>query len=232
RRVTAIIPYLAFARQDRQVHPRDPLALRSLALLLEAVGLDAVVTVDVHNIAAFQNAFRCQALNLQSGPELARKAIEIGIGDPVVIVSPDLGGAKRAQRFGEALKQVRGGSVRLAYVEKQRLDGELAGTQFAGDVQGAHVLIVDDMISTGSTIVRAAEACREHGARRIHAFATHGLFSGNAADKLVQAGLEKIVISNSVPPFRLSGTPAEQLIDIVDVAPLFAIAIRRLHENE
>src|SRR5690606_6988654 len=150
RRVTAVIPYLAFARQDRQVHPRDPLALRTLALLLEAVGLDAVVTADVHNIAAFQNAFRCQAINLQSGPELARKAIEIGIGDPVVIVSPDLGGAKRAQGFGEALKSLRGGSVSLAYVEKQRLDGELAGTQLAGDVQGAHVLIVDDMISTGA----------------------------------------------------------------------------------
>jgi len=232
RRVTAIIPYLAFARQDRQVHPRDPLALRSLALLLEAVGLDAVVTVDVHNIAAFQNAFRCQAINLEAAPDLVRKGIEIGVGDPVAIVSPDLGGAKRAQRFGEALKSIRGGSVSLAYVEKQRLDGELEGTQFAGDVQGAHVLIVDDMISTGSTIVRAAKACRERGASRIHAFATHGLFSGNAADKLMQAGLERIVVSNTVPPFRLSGTPAEQLIDIVDVAPLFAIAIRRLHENK
>lgn len=232
QRVTAVIPYLAFARQDRQVHPRDPLALRTLALLLEAAGADAVVTVDVHNIAAFQNAFRCQAINLEAAPDLVRKGIEIGVGDPVAIVSPDLGGAKRAQRFGEALKSIRGGSVSLAYVEKQRLDGELEGTQFAGDVQGAHVLIVDDMISTGSTIVRAAKACRERGASRIHAFATHGLFSGNAADKLMQAGLEKIVVSNSVPPFRLSGTPAEQLLDIVDVAPLFATAIRRLHENK
>lgn len=232
QRVTAVIPYLAFARQDRQVHPRDPLALRTLALLLEAAGADAVVTVDVHNIAAFQNAFRCQAINLEAAPDLVRKGIEIGVGDPVAIVSPDLGGAKRAQRFGESLKSIRGGSVSLAYVEKQRLDGELEGTQFAGDVQGAHVLIVDDMISTGSTIVRAAKACRERGASRIHAFATHGLFSGNAADKLMQAGLEKIVVSNSVPPFRLSGTPAEQLLDIVDVAPLFATAIRRLHENK
>ena len=232
QRVTAVIPYLAFARQDRQVHPRDPLALRTLALLLEAAGADAVVTVDVHNIAAFQNAFRCQAINLEAAPDLVRKGIEIGVGDPVAIVSPDLGGAKRAQRFGEALKSIRGGSVSLAYVEKQRLDGELEGTQFAGDVQGAHVLIVDDMISTGSTIVRAAKACRERGASRIHAFATHGLFSGNAADKLMQAGLEKIVVSNSVPSFRLSGTPAEQLLDIVDVAPLFATAIRRLHENK
>lgn len=232
QRVTAVIPYLAFARQDRQVHPRDPLALRTLALLLEAAGADAVVTVDVHNIAAFQNAFRCQAINLEAAPDLVRKGIEIGVGDPVAIVSPDLGGAKRAQRFGESLKSIRGESVSLAYVEKQRLDGELEGTQFAGDVQGAHVLIVDDMISTGSTIVRAAKACRERGASRIHAFATHGLFSGNAADKLMQAGLEKIVVSNSVPPFRLSGTPAEQLLDIVDVAPLFATAIRRLHENK
>ena len=232
QRVTAVIPYLAFARQDRQVHPRDPLALRTLALLLEAAGADAVVTVDVHNIAAFQNAFRCQAINLEAAPDLVRKGIEIGVGDPVAIVSPDLGGAKRAQRFGESLKSIRGESVSLAYVEKQRLDGELEGTQFAGDVQGAHVLIVDDMISTGSTIVRAAKACRERGASRIHAFATHGLFSGNAADKLMQAGLEKIVVSNSVPPFRLSGTPAEQLLDIVDVARLFATAIRRLHENK
>src|SRR5690606_21705307 len=196
RRVTAVIPYLAFARQDRQVHPRDPLALRSSALLFEAAGVNAVVTIDVHNIAAFQNAFRCRTVNLEAAPEFVRKAIEIGIEDPIAVASPDLGGAKRAQRFGELLKESRGGPVRLAYMEKQRLDGDIAGTQFAGDVQGAHVLVLDDMISTGSTLVRAAEACREHGARRIHAFATHGLFSGDAGDKLMQAGLELVVVSN------------------------------------
>ena len=232
RRVTAVIPYLAFARQDRQVHPRDPLALRSSALLLEAAGADAVVTMDVHNIAAFQNAFRCRTVNLEAAPGFVRKAIEFGVDDPLVVASPDLGGAKRAQRFGEILKEIRDGSVRLAYIEKQRLDGGIAGTQLAGDVQGAHVLIVDDMVSTGSTLVRAAEACREHGARRIHAFATHGLFSGDAGDVLVQAGLERIVVSSTVPPFRLSGRPAEALIDVADVAPLFAEAIRALHEEK
>ena len=232
RRVTAVIPYLAFARQDRQVHPRDPLALRSLALLLESAGADAVVTIDVHNIAAFQNAFRCRTVNLEGGLELVRKAVETGLHDRLVVASPDLGGAKRAQRLGEVLQRVHGGAVSLAYMEKQRLDGGIAGTHFAGDVDGADVLIIDDMVSTGSTLVRAAKACREHGARRIQAFATHGLFCGDAGDKLMQAGLERIVVSNTVPPFRISGTPAEQLVDVVDVAPLFAAAIRRLHEDK
>lgn len=231
KRVTAVVPYLAFARQDRQVHPRDPLALRSAALLLEAAGANAVVTMDVHNIAAFQNAFRCATVNLEAAPEFVRKAIESGVDDPLVVASPDLGGAKRAQRFGQMLRESRGSPVRFAYMEKQRLDGGIAGTQFAGDVQGAHVLIVDDMVSTGSTLVRAAEACLEHGARRIHAFATHGLFSGDAGDVLIQAGLERIVVSSTVPPFRLSGKPAEPLLEVVDVAPLFAEAVRRLHEN-
>jgi ribose-phosphate pyrophosphokinase len=231
RRVTAVMPYLAFARQDRRVHPHDPLALRSLALMLEAVGVSAVVTVDVHNIAAFENAFRCCTVNLEAGPILARKAMEIGLDDPLVVASPDLGAAKRAQAFGSVLKQARGGPVGLAYMEKQRLDsGALAGTLFAGDVEGAHVLIVDDMISTGTTLVRAAKACRDRGARRIHAFATHGLFSGDAGIALTQAGLEKIVTSNTVPPFRLRGKPASQIFEAVDVAPLFAEAIRRLHE--
>ena len=88
-----------------------------------------------------------------------------------------------------------------------------------------------NMISTGTTLVRATKACHDRGARRIHAFATHGLFSGNAGDELMQAGVEKIVTSNTVPPFRLTGLPASQLIEAVDVAPLFAEAIRRLHEN-
>ena len=232
QRVTAVIPYLAFARQDRRVHPHDPLALRSLALVLEAVGVDAVVTMDVHNIAAFENAFRCCTVNLEAGPNFARKAIEMGLDEPVVVASPDLGGAKRAQAFGAVLKQARGGPVGLAYMEKQRLDsGALAGTEFAGDVAGAHVLVIDDMISTGTTLVRAAKACHDRGARRIQAFATHGLFSGDAGNALMQAGLEKIVTSNSMPPFRLTGLPASQLVETVDVAPLFAEAIRRLHEN-
>lgn len=231
RRVTAIIPYLAFARQDRQVHAHDPLALRSMAQLLEAVGADVVVTMDVHNIAAFQNAFRCRTVNLQAGPRFVRKAMAAGLDDPVVVVSPDLGGAKRAQSFGANLKREHGAPVGFAFLEKQRLDGGVAGTQFAGDVDGAHVLIIDDMISTGTTLARAAKACGERGARRIYAFATHGLFSGNAGDELSQAGLERIVTANTVPPFRLTGKPASQLVEAIDVAPLFAEAVRRLHEN-
>lgn len=231
RRVTAIIPYLAFARQDRQVRPRDPLALRSAALLLEAVGVDTVVTIDVHNIAAFQNAFRCRTVHLEAAGELTRKAIEIGLDDPVVVASPDLGGAKRAQLFAERLKKASAAPVRLAFMEKRRLDGGVAGTEFAGDVKGAHVLIVDDMISTGTTLVRAAEACRAHGAHRMQAFATHGLFSGAAGQRLAAAGLEKIIVTDTVPPFRLQQDAVDNQVEIVSVAPLFAAAVRRLHEG-
>ncbi|MCL4764610.1 MAG: ribose-phosphate diphosphokinase [Hyphomicrobiaceae bacterium] len=230
-RVTAVIPYLAFARQDRQTHPRDPLALRSVALLLEAVGVAAVVTVDVHNLAAFQNAFRCRTVHLVARREFTRKAMEIGLDDPVVVASPDLGGAKRAQLFGAMLRRARGAPVGLAFVEKQRLDGDVAGTQLAGDVKGAHVLVIDDMISTGATLVRASNACREHGARRIHAFATHGLFSGGAEGLLVPAGIEKIIVTDTVPPFRLSEAAVGRHVETVSVAPLFAAAVRRLHES-
>lgn len=230
RRATAVIPYLAFARQDRQVHAYDPLALRSTALLMEAVGTDTVLTVDVHNIAAFQNAFRCRTVHLEAQCEFAHKTMEIGLDDPVVVASPDLGGAKRAQRFAEILRKNRGAPVRLAIMEKQRLDG-ITGTQFAGDVAGAHVLIIDDMISTGTTLLRAVDACRQRGAQRIHAFATHGLFSGGAGSRLVHDGLEKIVVSDTVPPFRLTEHAARKHIETVSVAPLFASAIRSLHEN-
>jgi len=231
RRTTAVIPYLAFARQDRQVRPRDPLSLKSAALLLEAVGIDAVVTIDVHNIAAFQNAFRCRTVELTARRDFARKAVEIGLDDPVVVGSPDLGGVKRAQLFAKALKEIRDAPVRLAIMEKQRLDGDIAGTQFAGDVNGAHVLILDDMISTGSTLLRAVDACRQRGARRIDAFATHGLFSGDASKRLMPPGLEKIVVSDTVPPFRLAEDLARKHIEAVGVAPLFAAAIRNLHES-
>lgn len=231
RRTTAVIPYLAFARQDRQVHPRDPLALRSTALLLEAVGTDSVVTIDVHNIAAFQNTFRCRTVELTARREFARKALEIGVDDPVAVVAPDLGGAKRAQLYAETLKVLRAGPVRLAFLEKQRLDGELTGTQFAGDVTGAHVLIIDDMISTGATMVRAIDACRQRGARRFHVFATHGLFSGEAGKWLIPPGVEKVVVTNTVPPFRLADELVQHHLEIVNVAPLFAAAIRTLHEN-
>ena len=231
RRVTAVIPYLAFARQDRQVHPHDPLALRSIALLLEVVGIDAVVSVDVHNIAAFQNAFRCRTVHLEARREFVGKVIEVGLDDPVVVASPDLGGAKRAQLFGETLKKACGRTVRLAYMEKKRLDRGIAGTEFAGEVNGAHVLIIDDMISTGATLLRAVDACRQHGARRIHAFATHGLFSGDAGKRLMAAGLEKIIVTDTVPPFRLPQGTVEKHVEIVSIAPLIAAAIRRLHEG-
>ena len=230
-RLTAIIPYLAFARQDRRLRPHEPLALRTLAQLLETAGVSAVITVDVHNLAAFQNAFRSRTIHLEAREEFARKAVEIGLGDRIVIASPDLGGADRARRLGEALSRSTGVPFNLAFLEKHRVDGKLVGMHFAGEVRDAHVLIVDDMISTGSTLVRAVDACRQRGARRISAFATHGLFSGEAGKALERSGLEKIVVSDTVPPFRLAGSALMDKLDVVSVAPLFANAIRNMHEN-
>ncbi len=228
-RVTAVIPYLCYARKDRKTKARDPVTTRYLAQLLEAVGVDRVVVLDVHNPAAFQNAFRCSTELLDTARLFAEHfAARIG-AEPVVVVSPDAGGIKRAERLREALSRQLGRAVGSAFMEKKRSAGVVSGEALVGEVEGTTAVIIDDLISTGGTLVRAAQACRRRGARRVHAAAAHGIFAGAAGQALADPALDSLVVTDSIPPFRLEGTPACAKLTLLEIAPLLAEAIRRIH---
>jgi ribose-phosphate pyrophosphokinase len=227
--VTAVIPYLAYARKDRQTKPRDPVTTRYLAVLLEAAGADRVMTLEVHNIVAYQNAFRCQSIHLDPRRLFAREALGLIGNSPVVVASPDPGGVKRAQLFRETLELTLERSVGSAFLEKRRSAGVVTGDILAGDVEGATVLVIDDLISTGGTLARAAKACRDHGAAKVYAFAAHGLFVGNASEVLRRSDLAMTFVTDTVPPFRLAPDLLDRQVRVVPAAPLFAEAIRRCH---
>jgi ribose-phosphate pyrophosphokinase len=229
-RVTAIIPYLAYARKDRKTQTRDPVTSRYVALLIEAVGADRVVALDVHNVAAFQNAFRCGTDHLEARPLFVRHFAPLLGAEEVAVVSPDTGGAKRAEALRTSLARALGRPLTSAFVEKYRARGVVSGDMLVGDVAGRVALIVDDLISTGGTIMRAARACRAAGARSVHAAATHGLFVGQAGKVLFgDPALGQVVVTSSVPPVRLGRDRLPDQLVVLDVAPLFAEAIRRLH---
>ena len=228
-RVTAVLPYLCYARKDRRTKPRDPLATRYVAQLLEAVGTDRMVALDVHNPAAVENAFRRPLQLLDTAGLFADHfAARLGPG-PVVVMSPDTGGIKRAERLRAVLAARLAREVGSAFMEKYRSSGVVSGEAMVGDVRDAQVVIVDDLISTGGTLLRAATACRQHGAGSVHAAAGHGLFTGAAGAQLAGPALDGIVITDSVPPLRLEGTPARAKVEVVSVAPLLAETLRRMH---
>ena len=231
RRITAVMPYFAYARKDRQTKARDPVTTKYMAQLLEAVGVDAVVTLEVHNIVAFQNSFRCRCIHLDTRVLFADRAAELAGNAPVIVASPDPGGVKRAQLFRETLEKKIARPVGSAFMEKRRSHGKVTGTQFVGEVAGAIVLVMDDLISTGGTMVRAAKAAREHGAQDVYALASHGLFVGKSASKMSDSSITGTIITDTVPPFRLGPAIAKANVEIISAAPLFGEAIRRLHLN-
>jgi ribose-phosphate pyrophosphokinase len=229
RRVTAVTPYLAYARKDRRTQPRDPVNTRYVAQLAEAVGVDRVVALDVHNIAAFQNAFRCPAENLEAAPLLVRHVAPLVRESPVVVVSPDSGGVKRAEAFRRRLSEAQGRPIALAFAEKHRSGGVVSGEALVGDVAGAVALIVDDLISTGTTMARAALACRAHGATGVHAIATHAQLAEGANDTLSGGAIDRIVVTDSVPVVHARAPALVSRLERVGIAGLLADAIGRLH---
>jgi ribose-phosphate pyrophosphokinase len=230
-RVTAVVPYLAYARKDRKSKSRDPVSTRYVAQLFEAVGTDCVVTLDVHNLSAYQNAFRCRAEHLEANPLFVRHfAGELGDA-PVAVVSPDAGGIKRADDFRRRLASLLGREVGAAFAEKYRSDGVVSGEALVGDVDGKVAIIVDDLISGGTTIARAAAACRRGRAKRVHAAASHGLFAGAANATLGESEIDSIVVTDTVAPGRVTDERLARKLVTIGVAELFAEAIRRLHSG-
>ena len=229
-RLTMVAPYLGYSRKDRRTKPRDPVTTRYIGQLFEAMHIDRIVTLDVHNVAAFQNAFRCPSVML----EARHVFIEAWLagGRPtrgLCVASPDVGGVKRAEAFRESLEARLGQEVVLAFMEKKRSEGRVTGKLVAGDVEGRCVLIVDDLIASGTTTTRAARAFLERGAEQVHAIATHGLFSEQADAILDTDDLAGLMVSDSVPPFRLQASGVRDKLDVVDITPLLGEAIHRLH---
>lgn len=227
-RVTAVAPYLCYGRKDRRTKPFDPVTTRYVAALFEAVGTDRVLTLEAHNPAAFENAFRRRAVSLSLAALFLPVARRFATGEPLCVLSPDPGGVKRAELFREALEAGIGRPVGKAFADKRRSAGVVSGDLLVGEVAGATVLVVDDLVSTGGTLVRAARAAKAAGAARVIAFAAHGLFMPGAAEALGDPALERVVVSDAVPPFRLAASPTFAKVEVVPAAPLLAEAVARL----
>lgn len=229
-RVTAVTPYLCYARKDRRTKANDPVTTRYIASLFEAVGTDMLITLEVHNPAAFENAFRRRTVALTTIP-LFLDFLKREPDEKLCVVSPDAGGSKRAELLRDALEMVRGHPVGSALAEKHRSAGVVSGDLFAGDVAGTTALIIDDLISTGGTLLRTARVARQAGARRVIALVTHGVFISGAESVIADPALDGVVVTDTIPPFRLSPGGARDKVEVLPCAPLFAGAIRRLHEN-
>lgn len=231
-RVTAVLPYLAYARKDAKTQPRDPVTSRYVAQLFESVGVDRVVALDVHNPAAFQNAFRCRTEHLTTTRLFAEHFAALLRDAPrVAVVSPDAGGVKRAERLRQALARRLGREIEPGFLEKARAKGVMRGGRLVGEVNGAAVVILDDLIGTGGTLAHAAGACKAAGAAHIYTAAAHGLFVGDTTALFDAGEIERIVVTDSVPPFRLAPDVAARRLTVLPVAPLLAEAIRRLHTD-
>ena len=202
KRVTAVVPYLCYARKDRKTKSRDPVTTRYIARLFETVGADSIVTMDVHNVQAFQNGFRIPAENLEAKKLFADYLTPLLKDEEAVIMSPDFGGMKRAEQFQQTLGKKLNRELPVVFMEKYRSGGVVSGERMSGEVKDKTVIIIDDLISTGGTISRAAAACKKAGAKKVLALATHGLFTGGPMKHCRKMFYSKL----SLPiPFRLSG---------------------------
>ncbi|HLT04500.1 MAG TPA: ribose-phosphate diphosphokinase [Pseudomonas sp.] len=221
RHLQLVTPYLCYARKERRTQYQDPVITRYLAGLLEACGVDRLMALEVHNLAAFDNAFRIPTQHLASAELFAAHFAPLVAGAEVVAVSPDAGGAKRAELFRQALERCTGRPVGSAYMEKYRANDVVTGSLLVGEVRGKVAIVIDDLISTGGTLLRAARACRDGGATRLFAAAAHGLFTGGTA--LLDSPLfERIVLCDTVPPFRLPAELAARRLTPLDSTALVA----------
>jgi len=196
--VTACVPYLCYARKDRRTQSNDPTTTRYVAALFESVGTDRIVVVDIHNEAAFDNAFRCVTVRIPGADIFVEHVLAQLDSTPCVVASPDVGGIKRAQLLREALVARSSREIGFAFMEKRRIAGVVSGETLIGDVAGADVIIHDDMIVSGGTIARATRAARLAGARKVLVAATHAAFTPEALHLFGPDGPDRVLVSDSV----------------------------------
>jgi ribose-phosphate pyrophosphokinase len=223
RRITAVIPYFGYARQDRKSGPRTPISAKLVANLITEAGADRVLTLDLH-AGQIQGFFDIPTDNLYGQPVMVKDIEEKLNGDDLVIVSPDVGGVLRARGLAKRL------DADLAIIDKRR---ERAGVSevmnIIGDVNGRRCVLVDDIVDSAGTLCNAAEALMEQGATSVHAYVTHGVLSGGAVARVSSSPMEKLVITDSI-----QGTEAVRVshnIEQLTIAPLMAEAISRISEE-
>ena len=223
-RITAVIPYFGYARQDRKDEGRVPITAKLVANLMATAGADRILTLDLH-AAQIQGFFDIPVDNLYAEPVLSRHFRESEFED-LVLTSPDVGNAKQAGVYAERL----GGE--LAIIDKRRTSGsDVEVRRIIGDVKGKTVLMVDDMITTGGTIASAARLCKDNGAKAIYIGATHGVFCGDAVSRLGSAPIDEVVVTDTVP-IAQDKIDAIGTLRILSVAGLMGEAIHRIHNDE
>lgn len=221
-RITAVIPYFGYARQDRKDQPRVPITAKLVANIITAAGSDRVITVDLH-AGQIQGFFDIPLDHLFAASILIKYIKDLNL-ENVVIVSPDVGGVKMARAFAKRL------GADLAVVDKRRISGEETEVMnVMGEVSGKNVIIVDDLVATASSLVEAAQAVRDKGARKVYASITHPVLSGKAMERINASVLEKIIVTDTIP---LNNKKNDKKVVVLSVAPLLGEAIKRIHCNE
>lgn len=222
-RITAVIPYYAYARQDWKDRPRVPITARLVADLLEAAGANRVLTMDLHS-TQIQGFFSVPVDNLMAQGVLAGYLDDLKLDD-LMVISPDAGGVGRAKWFAKLLK------ADLGIIDKRRPAPNIAQVfNVIGDVSGRDAVILDDMVDTAGTLVRSVEALQTKGARRILSACTHPVLSGRAVEHVINSSIEKLIVTNTIP-LRAEAQRSEKF-EVLSVAELFGEAIRRIHEGK
>ena len=223
KRITAVIPYYGYGRKDRKDKPRVPISAKLVANLITGAGADRVLLFDLH-AGQIQGFFDIPADHLFAAPVLVGHFNTLGLPD-LTVVAPDAGGVERARAYAKRL------NAELAIIDKRRdYDrlGEVEVLHVVGDVEGRTTLIVDDMIDTAGTLVKAGEALKRNGAKRVLASSTHALFSGPAVDRIEQSPIDQVVVTNTIPNTRASHSAK---VICLSVAGLLADAITSIHDE-
>ena len=222
-RISAVVPYYGYAKQDKKTKGREPISAKLVANLLATAGAKRLVTLDLH-AAQIQGFFDIPVDNLEATPTLCAFLKTQGLeGDKIVVVSPDAGGVARAEKFAKRLRSD------IAIVFKRRPEPDVSEvTEIVGDVSGRIAVVVDDMISTGGTLAKAAEALIKRGATKVVTCATHGIFAGDAVRVLNESAIERVIITNSLPNSEIELGPK---FKVLSIAQILADAIKRITAN-
>jgi ribose-phosphate pyrophosphokinase len=223
RRITAVMPYYGYARQDRKVAPRVPITAKLVADLITAAGARRVLTMDLH-AGQIQGFFNIPVDNLYAAPVLLNY-IKENFQNNLVIVSPDVGGVERARAFAKRL------NAQIAIIDKRRdRPNSSEVMHIVGNVKGCTVVLLDDMVDTAGTLAKAAAALADQGAAKIYACATHPVLSGPALDSIMKSPMDQLVVTDTIP-LRDKAQDCPK-IKVLSVAPLFGEAIRRIHDED